>query len=130
MALLAAAPAEALSAATVPDAGTALHPLVTEQVLVLAIADTRNFAIRRLRRSLGPQAGELCALLGVAEQITALVAVVDQATEVLRALRGDHEARGFFSAVQTRLAYANPAWRQLPHLPEALRRQPVRVTLV
>lgn len=130
MALLAAAPAEALSAPTHPVAGTALHPLVTEQVLELAIGDIRNFAIRRLRRSLGPQAGDLSALLGGAGQITALAAAVDLATEVLRALRGDHEARGFFSAMQARLAYANPAWRQLLHLPEALKRQPVRVTLV
>lgn len=130
MALLAAASAEALSAPTHPVAGTALHPLVTEQVLELAIADIRNFAIRRLRRTLGAEADDVCVSLGVAQQITTLVAAVDHATVELRARCGDHEARGFVSAMQSRLAYANPAWRHLLHPPEALKRQPVRVTLV
>ena len=90
-----------------------LHPLVSDQVLSLALRDARNFAIRRLRRSLGQAAQPLCEQLALAEALPALVSLCQQASTVLLDRLGEYEARTFIAALRHRLAYANPTW-QLP----------------
>ena len=99
-----------------PPSGAAtspLHPLVNERVLTLALCDARNFAIRRLRRSLGPVAQTLCAELAQADQPSALVNASCRASALLLERLGEYEARAFIAALRVRLAYANPSWPQL-----------------
>ena len=103
-----------------------LHPLVSEQVLTLALCDARNFAIRHLRRSLGQAAQPLCEQLALADALPMLVSLSQHASTVLLDRLGEYEARAFVAAVRHRLAYANPSWQKLlEDVP-----MPTRITLL
>ena len=133
MALLAKAPAQADRAEPAkdrPDEAANLHPLVTERVLTLALADTRNFAMRWLHRGVGSSADDLCHAMRAEDGLANLIASVQRAGTLLLDALGERQARNFIAAVQDRLAYANPAWRHLLQTPAALQRPPVGVTLV
>ena len=112
----------------VPGAGppSPLHPLVDERVLGLALRDARNFAIRRLRRSLGQAAQPLCEQLALADALPTLVSLSQRASTILIDRLGEYEARAFVAAVRHRLAYANPSWQKLlEDVP-----MPTRITLL
>lgn len=106
------------------------HPLLTPPIVLLALADTKHFAMRRLRCSLGAAADELFQVLQAVEQLSPLLAAIDQVTVELLMRRPDQEARSFVAAMQARLAYVYPAARDMLHPPALLQRAPVRVTLV
>lgn len=106
------------------------HPLLTPPVVLLALADAKHFAMRRLRCSLGAADDELCQALQAVEQLSPLLAVIDRVTAELLERRPDQEARSFVAAMQARLAYVYPAARDMLHPPALLQRAPVRVTLV
>ena len=111
-----------------PGAGppSPLHPLVDERVLALTLCDARNFAIRRLRRSLGQAAQPLCEQLALADALPTLVSLSQRASTILMDRLGEYEARAFVAAVRSRLGYANPSWQQLlEDVP-----MPTRITLL
>lgn len=106
------APDDKAATAAAPSSSS-LHPLVSDQVLSLALRDARNFAIRRLRRSLGQAAQPLCEQLALAEALPTLVSLCQQGSIVLLDRLGEYEARTFVAALRHRLAYTNPAWQLL-----------------